>query len=114
MDKLFEDVVGNGLQRAGRPLGVAMRTQYHDRLDVDGRLGIDPDLVWLSDDRVCAVDDVKYKLPVKPEDVNEDVYQVLAYTARTASTRHTSSMPRGHRSTPSTSPVRPSTSTMST
>ena len=82
MNKLFEDVVGNGLQCAGRPRGVTIRAQYHDRLDADGLLGIHPDIVWLSADRVCAVGDVKYKQPAKPEDVNEDVYQVLAYAAR--------------------------------
>lgn len=82
MNKVFEDVVGEGLRRAGHPSGVTLSTQHHDWLDTARKLEIVPDLLWKRGGVVCGVGDIKNKRPATFRIDNEDVYQVLAYATR--------------------------------
>lgn len=83
MNRVFEDVVGDGICRALDPRVFAVDLQREHRLDDDGRLKIRPDVICRSADRqVVAVADVKYKQPDLREVSPQDVYQVLTYVHR--------------------------------
>ena len=49
-------------------------------LDVDGKLGLRPDLTWWTDGICTFVGDVKYKNITEERAPAADLYQLLAYT----------------------------------
>lgn len=83
MNRLFEDVVGNGLSPFLDRSGVRLELQKPLSLDSHGRLSIRPDIVCRSRQGiVLAVADVKYKQPDLSDVSTNDVYQALAYASR--------------------------------
>src|SRR5690606_4049752 len=78
MDRLFESIVGRGVQRTLATEGVSVQLQATDRLDIDGHMTFRPDIVASRNGEPIAVADLKYKSDVS----NSDVYQVLAYARR--------------------------------
>lgn len=81
MDKVFEDVVGQGMRTAVELAGDRLDLQLTGSLDEGERLSIRLDLARLRAGEVVAIGDVKYRDPAK-RDINHDVYQVLAYAHR--------------------------------
>lgn len=82
MNKLFEDVVGEGLRQALEPVAGSVELQETVDLDTAGHTTIRPDVVWRVEGRAVAVVDAKYKLPDARPNLSGDVYQVLVYAAR--------------------------------
>jgi 5-methylcytosine-specific restriction enzyme subunit McrC len=82
MWSVFEDFVTAALREAFRPYGGELVAQYASTLDVDGRVKIAPDLVWLVDGEVRACIDVKYKVEKHGQYPNADLYQMAAYCRR--------------------------------
>ncbi|MEV8273759.1 hypothetical protein [Microbacterium sp. NPDC077184] len=82
MNRVFEDVVGKGMQDAVRGSGSRVVLQSSDHLDHDRRIPIRPDIVVRQDEHVVAVADVKYKRPSLVGISTSDVYQALAYATR--------------------------------
>ena len=56
---VFEDFVSAGLREAFKPYGGELVSQYQSTLDVEGKVKIAPDLVWLVDGEIRACIDVK-------------------------------------------------------
>ena len=83
MNDLFERFVSAAFERVGRRVGVIVKLQHRSALSEDNEpqdyaVNIHPDIKVLSDERVIAIADAKYK---KADNgfVNPDVYQALAY-----------------------------------
>jgi 5-methylcytosine-specific restriction endonuclease McrBC regulatory subunit McrC len=83
MNKVFEDVVGNGIRAALGREGMTVDLQSEHRLDDDAIITIRPDIyVRKSTGSLpIAVADVKYKNPSEGLAIG-DVYQSLAYATR--------------------------------
>lgn len=83
MNKVFEDVVGLGLQNALAGNGLRVILQHSDHLDQHRHVGIRPDIVVRdASGSVTAVADIKYKRPSTNKLLPDDVYQALAYATR--------------------------------
>lgn len=80
MDRVFEDVVGRGIDRALAPRGFSVAPQYRAHLDHGKRIDIRPDVVVLNGTEVVAVADLKNKRTgaISPD----DVYQAVGYATR--------------------------------
>ena len=89
MNKLFEDLVGEGLRRALEPVGGHVKVQEVLALDVAGHTTIRPDVVWRVGGDPVAVVDAKYKVEKPAGFPNADLYQMLAYCT-------TLELPEGH------------------
>lgn len=78
MNKVFERFVEDRLHRY---LGerVQVLGQHPDTLDVDGQIGLRPDLVFRHGDTMTYVADCKYKLVANGKGRESDYYQLLAY-----------------------------------
>jgi 5-methylcytosine-specific restriction enzyme subunit McrC len=81
MNKVFEDVVGQGIRHALAPAGYSVALQSWAFLDDDQRVKIEPDVLVRRDGKVVAVADVKYKRISKTAGTG-DIYQALAYATR--------------------------------
>ena len=79
MASLFEDFVTTALGAALTPHGGRPSLQHRMHLDVDERVRIRPDFVWLRDGRPCIVADAKYKAESPAGFPQADLYQLLAY-----------------------------------
>lgn len=80
MNVVFERFVPNALRRA---LG-ADRRAFPDvppktYMDLRSRVGLEPDLTYLSRGRVVWVADAKYKVLPKSRHINPDLYQLHTY-----------------------------------
>ena len=78
MYQLFEDFVGQVLQRSSPP-DTMVSLQHPATLDIYGRINMKPDVVWMRGGRPIAVADLKYKSIDNKTLPNADVYQALAY-----------------------------------
>lgn len=80
MDRVFEDVVGRGIDRALVPMGFSVDLQHRAHLDHEKRIDIRPDVVVFNGTDVVAVADLKNKRTgaISPD----DVYQVVGYATR--------------------------------
>ncbi len=81
MPPLFEAVVLRGIAAGFGDHGGRVLGQYSDALDSLAQVGIRPDIVWMSEGRVAAVFDAKYKV-LDGTPPNTDIYQAAAYAAR--------------------------------
>jgi 5-methylcytosine-specific restriction enzyme subunit McrC len=77
MDRLFEDVVIEGVREFVGREGRWVRHPSDLHLDVDDRVPIFPDAVWYRSGRAPLVVDAKYKATLGAKRV--DLYQVAAY-----------------------------------
>lgn len=85
MDRLFEDVVVEGLRVLLRPEGKWVRHPGNLHLDVDDRVPIYPDAVWYRRGKPPLVVDAKYKATSMAK--REDLYQVTSYCQAIGATR---------------------------
>ena len=72
---LFLAAPEGGLRALSRALGLQLRGTKDLRLDREGNVVIEPDIVLTDGFRICAAFDAKYKR----HDPGTDVYQALAY-----------------------------------
>ncbi|MEZ5181530.1 MAG: hypothetical protein R2702_06610 [Acidimicrobiales bacterium] len=79
MAKVFEDFLTATLSRSLEDRGYRCQPQDPHALDVDGRIGMKPDLVAYRDGQPAVVVDAKYKAEKPAGFPNADVYQLLAY-----------------------------------
>jgi 5-methylcytosine-specific restriction enzyme subunit McrC len=77
MNALFETLLTKQLSAALHPLGIEVRGQVRDTLDIDGRVRIRPDLLVQGPDGRRVVVDAKYKVAREPSPA--DLYQMVAY-----------------------------------
>jgi 5-methylcytosine-specific restriction enzyme subunit McrC len=83
MNKVFEDVVGIGLQKVLEGTGLRVLLQHTDHLDYHRRVEIRPDIVVRdASGSVTAIADIKYKRPTTDSLLPDDVYQAVAYATR--------------------------------
>jgi 5-methylcytosine-specific restriction enzyme subunit McrC len=83
MNKVFEDVVGLGLQKVLEGTGMRVLLQHTDHLDYHRCVEIRPDIVVRdTSGSVAAVADIKYKRPSTDKLSPGDVYQAVAYATR--------------------------------
>jgi 5-methylcytosine-specific restriction enzyme subunit McrC len=83
MNKVFEDAVGLGFQKALEENNFRVFLQYADHLDHHRRVEIRPDIVVRdASGSVVAVADIKYKRPSTDRLLSGDVYQAVAYATR--------------------------------
>jgi 5-methylcytosine-specific restriction enzyme subunit McrC len=83
MNKVFEDVVGLGLQNALAGNGLRVILQHSDHLDHHRHVGIRPDVVVRdTSGSVAAIADIKYKRPSTDKLSPGDVYQAVACPTR--------------------------------
>jgi 5-methylcytosine-specific restriction enzyme subunit McrC len=83
MNKVFEDVVGLGLQNALAGNGLRVILQHSDHLDHHRHVGIRPDVVVRdTSGSVAAIADIKYKRPSTDKLSPGDVYQAVACATR--------------------------------
>jgi 5-methylcytosine-specific restriction enzyme subunit McrC len=83
MNKVFQDVVGLGLQNALAGNGLRVILQHSDHLDHHRHVGIRPDVVVRdTSGSVAAIADIKYKRPSTDKLSPGDVYQAVAYATR--------------------------------
>ncbi len=83
MNKVFEDVVGLGLQQVLERTGFRVLLQHTDHLDYHRHVEIRPDIVVRdTSGSVAAIADVKYKRPSTDKLSSSDVYQAVAYATR--------------------------------
>ncbi|MBD3942537.1 hypothetical protein IF188_12595 [Microbacterium sp. NEAU-LLC] len=80
MDRVFEDVVGRGIDRALSPRGLTVDLQHRGHLDYEKRIDIRPDVVVFDGSDVVAVADLKNKRTGALS--TGDVYQAVAYATR--------------------------------
>ncbi len=80
MNDVFQEFVTVALRDALRVSDSVFREKWISSLDVDGKVGLRPDLTWWDSGGFVFVGDAKYKdiddRSVRPE----DIYQLLAYT----------------------------------
>lgn len=79
MATIFEDFVTVALSRAFAKHGGVSRLQYEEHLDMERRIDIRPDFVWLKNGEPRAVADAKYKAEKPSGFPNADFYPLLAY-----------------------------------
>ena len=88
MEKVFERFLQRLVQEYFAPTDVNVRFQeYSERLDVNGLVSLEPDIVLLRRDAPVCIADAKYKLVAGAEEngedttkpANPDIYQMLAY-----------------------------------
>lgn len=83
MNRVFEDVIGLGLQQVLDGTGFRVFLQHTDYLDSQRHVQIRPDIVVRdTSGSVAAIADVKYKRPSTDKLSPSDVYQALAYATR--------------------------------
>ncbi len=83
MNKVFEDVVGIGLQKVLEGTGLRVLLQQTDHLDYRRNVEIRPDVVVRdTSGSVAAIADIKYKRPSTDKLSPGDVYQAVAYATR--------------------------------
>ena len=83
MNKVFEDVVGLGLQQVLNGTGFRVLLQHTDHLDYQRYVEIRPDIIVRdTSGSVVAIADVKYKRPSTDKLSPSDVYQAVAYATR--------------------------------
>jgi 5-methylcytosine-specific restriction enzyme subunit McrC len=83
MNKVFEDVVGLGLQQVLEETGFRVLLQHTDHLDYHRHVAIRPDIVVRdTSGSVVAIADIKYKRPSTDNLLPDDVYQAVAYATR--------------------------------
>lgn len=80
MDRVFEDVVGRGIDRALSSMGFSVDLQHRAHLDHEKRIDIRPDIVVFDGADVVAVADLKNKrtAAISPD----DIYQAVGYATR--------------------------------
>ncbi len=83
MNAVFQEFVTAALrEKLGLPSGM-FRERWVNSLDTQGKIGLEPDLVWREGGRCVFVGDAKYKrIPNRDRDdraSNADLYQILAY-----------------------------------
>ena len=80
MDRVFEDVVGRGIDRALAPMGFSVDLQHRAHLDHGKYIDIRPDVVVFNGTDVIAVADLKNKRTgtISPS----DIYQAVGYATR--------------------------------
>lgn len=80
MDRVFEDAVGRGIDRALAPAGFSVDVQHRAHLDRQKHIKIRPDVVVFAGAEVVAVADLKNKRTgsIDPS----DVYQAVGYATR--------------------------------
>jgi 5-methylcytosine-specific restriction enzyme subunit McrC len=81
MNKVFEDVVGQGIREALGAQGFTVELQASHHLDDERRMQIRPDVIIRSASQPVAVADIKYKSPSDGLPPN-DVYQAISYATR--------------------------------
>lgn len=83
MNKVFEDVVGLGLQKVLDGTGLRVLLQHTDHLDYYRYVEIRPDIIVRdTSGAVAAVADIKYKRPSTDKLSPGDIYQAVAYATR--------------------------------
>ncbi len=82
MNKVFEDIVGDGIRTALRNSGHVVQLQRNDWLDADQKLQMRPDILISHGEIPIAVADIKYKQPGAKGVSTDDVYQAVAYATR--------------------------------
>jgi 5-methylcytosine-specific restriction enzyme subunit McrC len=83
MNKVFEDVVGLGLQKILEGTRFRVLLQDTDHLDYHRHVKIQPDIVVRdTSGSVAAIADIKYKRPATDNLSPDDVYQAVAYATR--------------------------------
>lgn len=80
--RVFEEFVDAEVRRAARAHGGWIVRHEKVGLDRDGRIELEPDLVWRDSRGVRAVLDAKYKAEKPAGFPNADIYQMLAYCVR--------------------------------
>lgn len=80
MDRVFEDAVGLGIDRALTPAGFSVDVQHRTHLDQEKRIKIRPDVVVFAGAEVVAVADLKNKRTASIDP--SDVYQAVGYATR--------------------------------
>ena len=80
MNKVFQEFVTVALRDALNLPERVFREKYIPSLDVDGKLGLRPDLTWWTSGVCTFVGDVKYKNITEKRPPEADLYQLLAYT----------------------------------
>lgn len=80
MNKVFEDFISSALRSSLERLGGQVRLQYgKERLDVQRRIRLIPDISWWRGSQCRAVIDAKYKRLHDDRFPNADAYQMLGY-----------------------------------
>ncbi|HEY5261059.1 MAG TPA: hypothetical protein VIJ33_03025, partial [Solirubrobacteraceae bacterium] len=80
MNRVFEDFISVALRASLERSGGQVRLQYgRERLDVQRRIRLIPDISWWRGGRCCAVVDAKYKRLHDDRFPNADAYQMLGY-----------------------------------
>jgi 5-methylcytosine-specific restriction enzyme subunit McrC len=80
MNKVFEDFISSALRSSLERLGGQVRLQYgQERLDVQRRIRLIPDISWWRGSQCRAVVDAKYKRLHDDRFPNADAYQMLGY-----------------------------------
>jgi 5-methylcytosine-specific restriction enzyme subunit McrC len=83
MNRVFEDVVGFGVQEVLEGTGLRVLLQHTDHLDYRRYVEIRPDIVVRdTSGSVAAIADIKYKRPSTDKLSPGDVYQAVAYATR--------------------------------
>ncbi|OJT26868.1 hypothetical protein BO221_02305 [Archangium sp. Cb G35] len=77
MNALFETLLTKRLSASLKPLGMEVRSQVRDTLDVEGRVNIRPDLLVCGPNGRRVVVDAKYKVAQEP--AQADLYQLVTY-----------------------------------
>ena len=80
MNAVFQEFVTVALREALGVSATALKERPIPTLDVGGKVGLKPDLVWRDGGRDIFVGDAKYKKITAAGVPNADLYQLLAYT----------------------------------
>ena len=80
MNRVFQEFVTVALREALNLPERVFQERHIPSLDVDGKLGLRPDLTWWTDGVCTFVGDVKYKNITEERAPAADLYQLLAYT----------------------------------
>ena len=82
LSKVFEEFIETEVARAASPYGGWVVAQERASLDLEGRIRIEPDLVWRDSSGSRAVLDAKYKSEKPSGFPNADIYQMIVYCIR--------------------------------
>lgn len=82
LSKVFEEFVEAEVTRAVAQWGGRIVSQERASLDVEGRIRIEPDLVWRDFSGPRAVFDAKYKAEKPSGFPNADIFQMIVYCIR--------------------------------
>ena len=80
MNRVFQEFVTVALREALNLSERVFQERHIPSLDVDGKLGLRPDLTWWTSGVCTFVGDVKYKNITEKRAPEADLYQLLAYT----------------------------------